>query len=71
MVLRNLFKLIFLKSNMVKIDKEKCIGCGLCVSMVPEVFEIDEAGKAEVIVQKNNPDVKEAAESCPGEAIIL
>jgi len=56
---------------MVKIDKEKCIGCGLCVSMVPEVFEIDEAGKAEVIVQKNNPDVKEAAESCPGEAIIL
>ncbi len=55
---------------MVKIDKEKCLGCGMCVSMCPDVFEMDENGKAKVISQKNTPCAKEVAESCPGEAII-
>jgi len=55
---------------MVKIDAGKCIGCGLCVSMVPDVFEMD-GDKAKVISQKKSPEVKEAVESCPGEAITL
>lgn len=54
---------------MIKIDKEKCIGCGLCPSICPEVFEMNEEGKAEVKVQKKIPCVKEAIESCPTEAI--
>jgi len=57
---------------MVKIDGKKCIGCGLCVSMCPEVFEMDDAeGKAKVVAQKKTPCVKESAESCPAEAITL
>lgn len=55
---------------MIKIDKEKCIGCGLCASVCEEVFEIDESeGKAKVKAQKKLPCVKEAIESCPTQAI--
>lgn len=56
---------------MVKIvvDKEKCIGCGLCASICEEVFEMGKDGKAFVKAQKDIPCVKEALESCPVEAI--
>ncbi|MDY0345438.1 MAG: ferredoxin, partial [Bacilli bacterium] len=26
----------------VRIDRDACIGCGLCVSVMPEVFEFDD-----------------------------
>lgn len=53
---------------MVSVDKKKCIGCGLCASTCPEVFTMEE-GKATVKEQKNTPCVKEAADSCPVDAI--
>ena len=34
------------------VDKDTCIGCGLCPSICPSVFEMDDDGKA---VAKNNP----------------
>ena len=55
------------------VDKDKCIGCGLCVSLCPDVFELGEDGKSRV----KNPDgcnacdCKEVAESCPAGAIKL
>ncbi len=54
---------------MVSVDKEKCIGCGLCVSTCGEVFEMSDDTKAKVKAQKNLPCVKEAIESCPVDAI--
>jgi len=54
---------------MVKIDKSMCIGCGLCQSICPEVFEIDDNSKSNVISQTESPCIKEAIESCPVEAI--
>jgi ferredoxin len=56
---------------MVIVDKDKCIGCGSCAALCPDVFEI-KGGKA--IVKKGkekskDPCVKEATESCPVEAI--
>ena len=54
---------------MIKVDKEKCIGCGLCASICEEVFEIAKDGKSKVKSQKDLPCVKEAIESCPVEAI--
>jgi ferredoxin len=56
----------------VKIDEENCTGCGVCESMCPDIFELEE-DKAKV--KNANPDdiecAKEAAESCPGEAITV
>lgn len=53
----------------IKIDKEKCIGCGLCAEICKEVFFMDKDGKARVKSQKKLPCVKEAIESCPTKAI--
>ena len=52
----------------IRIDKKKCIGCGLCASICDEVFEMTNDGKAKV----KNPKAKcinEAKEICPVNAI--
>jgi len=55
----------------LKVDQKKCIGCGLCVSLCPDVFELKDDGKAHI----KNPsgcktcDCKAAAEGCPVKAI--
>jgi ferredoxin len=54
---------------MIKINKEKCIGCGLCVSVCEEVFELGDDGKAKVKEQKDVPCVEQAVKSCPVQAI--
>jgi ferredoxin len=33
---------------MIKVNKKKCIGCGLCSQICSEVFEMNEEGKASV-----------------------
>jgi ferredoxin len=57
----------------VIVDKSKCIGCGLCTSIAPEVFKLGNDGISQVKdpkADKKFPDkVKEAAESCPVQAI--
>jgi ferredoxin len=53
----------------ISVDKEKCIACGLCASICPEVFAMGKDGKAFAKAQKKLPCVKEARESCPVEAI--
>lgn len=56
-----------------KVDKDTCIACGLCPSIAPECFEIQDDGKAGCIVDPipaEHEDVtKEAEESCPVAAI--
>jgi len=51
-----------------KVNKEKCIGCGICLTNCPGATKIDEDGKAEVIDQKK---LKECGGEnvCPLEAI--
>jgi ferredoxin len=53
----------------IAVDKEKCIGCGLCASLCDQVFAMGKDGKAMVKVQKDIPCVKEALENCPVSAI--
>jgi len=59
----------------VKINKERCIGCGVCVALAPEVFEIGDDGKSHVKVTevsgKLEKKVREAAENCPAQAISI
>ena len=54
---------------MVKVDQEKCIGCGMCAGLCPETFAIDANGKSEVLNDAVTPCAKEAAHSCPVNAI--
>lgn len=58
---------------MFKVDKDKCIGCGACVSIAPEVFDFDTDGLA--IAKENVSDEfkekgMQALESCPTDAIV-
>ena len=60
----------------VKIDESTCIGCGTCVALCPEVFELGEDGKAKVKLQnsktpKLQAEIDEAIEACPVKAISL
>jgi ferredoxin len=53
----------------IKINKDLCIGCGTCEALCPTVFKINTQGKAEVVNQEGAPCAKNAAESCPVQAI--
>jgi ferredoxin len=54
---------------MAKVDKKKCLGCGACATLCPEVFGIGDDGKAKVKSERNSPCVKDAIEGCPVDAI--
>ena len=57
---------------MIKVNQETCIGCGACESLCPQCFKINEStGKAEVISQDDLDCAKNAAESCPVQAIVV
>ncbi|MFA9396946.1 MAG: ferredoxin [Clostridiaceae bacterium] len=55
------------------VDKDTCIGCGLCTSICEEIFFMNDNGKAEAKDIVISQDIKDAAEDarvqCPVEAI--
>lgn len=58
------------------VDKELCIGCALCPSLAPELYTMDGGDKAVVLKQdalsdREITDAKEAADSCPVDAITV
>ena len=57
---------------MIKIGQEKCIGCGSCVAICPDCFEMDEENKAKIKedVTCNGGCNKEVIDICPVDAII-
>lgn len=56
---------------MPKVDKEKCIGCGLCTTTCSECFELGEDGKSQVKADCGGSAkcVEEAVNACPVSAI--
>jgi len=55
----------------VQVDQELCIGCGACVNLCPEVFELQDDGKSRVIIKNGYKkcDYEIAINSCPVGAI--
>lgn len=55
-----------------QVDKDLCIGCGLCESLCPAVFKLND-GKSGVLPDadyKANKDcIQKAIENCPVQAI--
>lgn len=55
------------------VNKNACIGCGICVDICPTVFEFDPQGLSEATTALINPaldySAKAAAEACPTHAI--
>lgn len=57
------------------VDRDTCIGCGLCEDVCPEVFKLDDDGMSRVINEDPEPRlydcVRESEEICPVDAISI
>lgn len=57
----------------LKVNQEKCIGCGACTGLAPEVFDFNDDGLAETIIDEIPEELQESAneakENCPVGAI--
>lgn len=58
-----------------QVNDETCIGCGLCVETCPAVFEMNDDDiavvKGDSVPGDAEDDCREAAESCPVDAITI
>lgn len=57
----------------VKVNKDKCISCGACMSVAGDLFQFDDEGFScavkEEVAKNDEEEVKTAAQVCPTEAI--
>ena len=57
------------------VDRDVCIGCGMCETLCAEVFQLDDETIATVLVEVIPPQAeacaREAEETCPVSAITL
>ena len=55
------------------VQRDACIGCGLCEGICPKIFKMDDEGKANAsedeILETLIESAKEAADTCPACAI--
>lgn len=57
------------------VDKDLCVGCGLCEAICPKVFKMNDSGVAEAVeTELDNStveDIKNVQQQCPVEAITV
>ena len=58
---------------MYKVDQDKCLRCGMCTGICPDIFAFDDEGNIkvnnELINEENINEVNDAVNSCPVTAI--
>lgn len=59
----------------IHIEKDRCVGAGMCALTAPGVFTQDDDGLSEVLPGRQDgggdPLVREAARACPVQAITV
>ncbi|RAJ85189.1 MULTISPECIES: ferredoxin [unclassified Streptomyces] len=60
----------------VEVDKDRCVGAGMCALTAPDVFTQDDDGLSEVLpghatAAGEHPLLKEAVRACPVGAVAL
>jgi ferredoxin len=56
----------------IVIDRERCMGSGVCSFHAPSTFDLDDACKSYVVgVNDSEESIRNAAESCPQRAITV
>jgi ferredoxin len=54
------------------VDKDTCIGCGLCAQVAPDIYEMEgdkAVAKVDEISEDQVEDAKNGADQCPVDAI--
>ncbi|GEB50238.1 MULTISPECIES: ferredoxin [Streptomyces] len=57
----------------IEVDRDVCIGSGMCAATAPDGFRLDSARRSRPLAGERDPDeqVLTAAENCPVEAITI
>lgn len=59
----------------ILLDRGKCTGLGICESMAPDVFEVDDDGalvlRTDAVPEGRLAEIEAAVTSCPTEALRL
>jgi ferredoxin len=59
----------------IAVDYDKCSGLGMCESIAPDVFEVEDDGSLTLhlteVPQGREDDMRQACEACPTEALSL
>lgn len=57
----------------IEVDHDRCTGLGICESLSPDVFEVNDGGDlqllADTVPDGQLDDVREAVAGCPTEAL--
>jgi ferredoxin len=59
----------------IAVDYDKCSGLGMCESIAPDVFEVEDDGSLTLhlteVPEGREDEIREACEACPTEALSL
>ena len=55
----------------LRVDRERCIGAGMCALTAPDAFDQDTEDGRVVVLDKTSDAVREAVRVCPSGAITI